>query len=653
MDDPKILIALNTILDTLGKMNTAPAVGDDSVTKNIVKSKGSTFDKQNSNEVDADQVRLSTEIAYKYLQKQEKPKSANLGRDRPRLTAEYTLFTKTFYKVMQQLKPDQKGETKVLDPAAKAALAGQEEMNRLLKQLASGKFGKGGPGGGPGGEEGGLFDGLFDMIKDMLGPLLGGLGIGGGALATRLLGRKGRKEAKKQKKAQKKADRDKKKAQKKQDADKKKQQKKQDADKKKQPKKPKPDAKQPKPKTPKPDAKAPKGKTPKPPDVTKNVVKQAGKKGVVKTIGTTAARVGGRFVPGVGWVLLAADVGMMAKGVYDVNKAWKEADQAAAKTSEMHASMIDKIKADAIAKAEGGDPLGALVGEIRLKQQALVKQYNDKQHEYRTNGGFAGFFKGINDEEQAELDRLQRELQPVNKELEQAGMAYKASLAARGDKGAQEYMRRNAKDFEKQKAAAAKRGAAIMKMIDSGMSEDEVYKTLGETKAQKKLREAAKLDAIINDPRTSRVDPSQDTSVRTGFGGKMAEDFMFRNGKFIRFDSKDDILGAKSGGALDKLISRSIPASVGAGAQPVKISNIDSITSEIKTSNAYLQALVKLTAKLAGGGSGGARAMPVPSSSGNDSIPKAQGSPDGPSMVDSRVEFYNSAYSMHTPGTLT
>ena len=133
-----------------------------------------------------------------------------------------------------------------------------------------------------------------------------------------------------------------------------------------------------------------------------------------------------------------------------------------------------------------------------------------------------------------------------------------------------------------------------------------------------------------------------------------AEDFMFRSGKFIRFDSKDDILGAKSGGALDKLISRSIPASVGAGAQPVKVSNIDSITSEIRTSNAYLQALVKLTAKLAGGGSGGARAIPVPSS-GNDSnsIPKAQGSPDGPSMVDSRVEFYNSAYSMHTPGTLT
>ncbi len=650
MDDPKILIALNTILDTLGKMNTAPAVGDDSVTKNIVKSKGSTFDKQNSNEVDADQVRLSTEIAYKYLQKQEKPKSANLGRDRPRLTAEYTLFTKTFYKVMQQLKPDKKGETKVLDPAAKAALAGQEEMNRLLKQLASGKFGKGGPGGGddPGG---GLFDGIFDSLKGLLGNLLTGLGIGGTALGSRLLGRKARKEAKKQKKAQKKADRDKKKAQKKQDADKKKQQKKQDADKKKQPKKPKPDAKQPKPKTPKPDAKAPKGKTPKPPDVTKNVVKQAGKKGVVKTIGTTAARVGGRFVPGVGWVLLAADVGMMAKGVYDVNKAWKEADQAAAKTSEMHANMIDKIKADAIAKAEGGDPLGALVSEIRLKQQALVKQYNDKSHEYRTNGGFLGFGKGIDDEEQAELDRLQRELQPINKELEQAGLAHKASLAARGDKGAQEYMRRSAKRFEKEKAAAAKRGEAIMKMIDSGMSEEEAYKALGETKAQKKLREAAKLDAIINDPRTSRVDPSQDTSVRTGFGGKMAEDFMFRNGKFIRFDSKDDILGAKSGGALDKLISRSIPTSVGVGAQPVKVSNIDSITSEIRTSNAYLQALVKLTAKLAGGGSGGARAIPVPS--GNDSMPKAQGNPDGPSMVDSRVEFYNSAYSMHTPGTLT
>ena len=646
MDDPKILIALNTILDTLGKMNTAPAVGDDSVTKNIVKSKGSTFDKQNSNEVDADQVRLSTEIAYKYLQKQEKPKSANLGRDRPRLTAEYTLFAKTFYKVMQQLKPDKKGETKVLDPAAKAALAGQEEMNRLLKQLASGKFGKGGPGGGddPGG---GLFDGIFDSLKDLLGPLLGGLGLGGGTLASRLLGRKGRKEAKKQKKAQKKADRDKKKAQKKQDADKKKQQKKQDADKKKQPKKPKPDAKTTKPK---PDAKQPKPDAKKAVDKSKDAAKQATKKatkdatkkGVAKTVGKTAAKVGGRFVPGVGWVLLAADVGYMAKGVYDINKAWGEAEESHNKASSQHANLIDRIKADAIAKAKGGDPLGAFVDELKVKQQMMSKQFNDKYYEYSATGGFLGFGRGINDEEQAELDRLRKVMDKFDEEeFRPAIKAFMAAKAARGDERAQEYMRRNAKSFEKEKVEAEKRGAAIMKMMESGMSEDEAYKSLGETAKQKKLREKVRLDAIINDPRATNMYMKE----------PKAEDFMFKSGKFIRFDSKDDILGAKSGGALDKLISRSIPTSVGVGAQPVKVSNIDSITSEIRTSNAYLQALVKLTAKLAGGGSGGARAIPVPS--GNDSMPKAQGSPDGPSMVDSRVEFYNSAYSMHTPGTLT
>ena len=651
MDDPKILIALNTILDTLGKMNTAPAVGDDSVTKNIVKSKGSTFDKQNSNEVDADQVRLSTEIAYKYLQKQEKPKSANLGRDRPRLTAEYTLFTKTFYKVMQQLKPDKKGETKVLDPAAKAALAGQEEMNRLLKQLASGKFGKGGPGGGddPGG---GLFDGIFDSLKGLLGNLLTGLGIGGTALGSRLLGRKARKEAKKQKKAQKKADRDKKKAQKKQDADKKKQQKKQDADKKKQPKKPKPDAKTTKPKpdakTPKPDAKKAVDKSKDAAkDVTKKATKDVTKKGVVKTTGKMAAKIGGRFVPGVGWVLLAADVGMMAKGVYDVNKAWGEAEESHNKATAQHANLIDKIKADAMAKAKGGDPLGAFVSELRVKQQSLSKQYNDKYYEYSATGGFLGFGRGINDEEQAELDRLEKVMLKFDKEeMQPAVNALMAAKAARGDEKAQEFMRRNANRFEREKAEAEKRGAAIMKMMESGMSEDEAYKALGETAKQKKLREKVKLDAIINDPRATNMHSPQSQ-------GKIpyAEDFMFRSGKFIKFDSKDDILGAKSGGALDKLISRSIPTSVGVGAQPVKVSNIDSITSEIRTSNAYLQALVKLTAKLAGGGSGGARAIPVPS--GNDSMPKAQGNPDGPSMVDSRVEFYNSAYSMHTPGTLT
>ena len=234
MDDPKLLAVLSSILNSLQNMTPVTEGGDDSVTKNVVQSGGSTFGKKGkaakgkSGGLNLDHVRLQTEVAYKYLKKQEKPKTANLGREKPRLVAEYTLFAKTFYKVMQQLKPDEKGKTKVVDPAAKAALAQQEQMNKLLKQIASGKFGKGGKG-GPGGDEEG---GFFSDIMAQLGGLLG-MGAGGGILGaagSRLFGRKGRKLAKQKKaelKKQKKVDADKKKAQKKQDADKKKAQKKQ------------------------------------------------------------------------------------------------------------------------------------------------------------------------------------------------------------------------------------------------------------------------------------------------------------------------------------------------------------------------------------------------------------------------------------------
>tara|TARA_R110002020_G_scaffold137052_1_gene305716 strand:+ start:6295 stop:8472 length:2178 start_codon:yes stop_codon:yes gene_type:complete len=73
----------------------------------------------------------------------------------------------------------------------------------------------------------------------------------------------------------------------------------------------------------------------------------------------------------------------------------------------------------------------------------------------------------------------------------------------------------------------------------------------------------------------------------------------------------------------------------------------------IGVSNTYLSQLVQLTQALVKkptGGAGGGSVVSV--SQPNNSIPPTQGDPSGPAMGDSRVEFYNSAYSMHTPGTL-
>ena len=73
----------------------------------------------------------------------------------------------------------------------------------------------------------------------------------------------------------------------------------------------------------------------------------------------------------------------------------------------------------------------------------------------------------------------------------------------------------------------------------------------------------------------------------------------------------------------------------------------------IGVSNTYLSQLVQLTQALVKkptGGAGGGSVVSV--SQPNNSIPPTQGDPQGPSVVSSNVEFYNSAYSMHTPGTL-
>ena len=634
MDDPKLVATLNSILNALGNMAAASAGGDDSVVKNIVESKGSTFGKKGGTKVDPTQVRLQTEIAYKFLKKQDKPKSANLGRDKPRLVSEYTLFAKTFYKVMQQLKPDEKGKTKVIDPAAKAALAQQEQMNKLLKQIASGKLGRGGRG-GPGGDKEG---GFMSDIMAQLGGLLGMGASGGilGAAGSRLFNRKGRKLAKQKKadlKKQKKVDADKKKVQKKQDADKKKAQK----------KKPKADTKKPK-----VDTKKPKVDTKK---ITKKTTQQALKKGgtkaAVKTGAKIGAKVGSRFIPGVGWVLTAVDVALIAKGVYDVSKANKAAAESNRQYQAGHGNLMDRLKADQERVAAGGDPLGALVKELQIKQQMLSKQYNDKQYEYSTNKGIIGLGKKVDKDEQKELDRMEKESLTFDKEqVRPAIRAWQMAKAMRGDEKAREFVSRAKNEFEAERKAAAKRQPMVDRMVEQGMGLEQVHTALGEGDAHhKKLRAAIAADRALSGG-TNMYSPQSQGKI------PYAEDFMFRGGRFVRFNSSDDILGAKRGGAVDKLLSRSVPGGVGAGSQPIRISNISSITDEIKTSNVYLQHLVKLTAKLVSSAGGGARAIPVPSSSG-ESISKAQGSPEGPSFADSRVEFYNSPYSMHTPGTLT
>jgi len=75
----------------------------------------------------------------------------------------------------------------------------------------------------------------------------------------------------------------------------------------------------------------------------------------------------------------------------------------------------------------------------------------------------------------------------------------------------------------------------------------------------------------------------------------------------------------------------------------------------IGVSNTYLSQLVQLTQALvkkpAGGGAGVERIVNI--SQPSNSVPAAQGDPSGPKVAASNVEFYNSGYSMHTPGTLT
>ena len=123
------------------------------------------------------------------------------------------------------------------------------------------------------------------------------------------------------------------------------------------------------------------------------------------------------------------------------------------------------------------------------------------------------------------------------------------------------------------------------------------------------------------------------------------DDFMVKGDKIIPFNDKDDVVGMKEGGALSKLIHSGTT-------QGVVIKDVfdKAVTSEIQKSNQYLAQLVQLTAQMVTGQGNNSTPVPVVNSAPSTDMP---GSMEGPAYRDSRSNFYNSPYSMHTPGTLT
>jgi len=116
------------------------------------------------------------------------------------------------------------------------------------------------------------------------------------------------------------------------------------------------------------------------------------------------------------------------------------------------------------------------------------------------------------------------------------------------------------------------------------------------------------------------------------------DDFMVRGDKIIPFNSEDDVVGMKEGGALAKMIK-------GGTSEGVVVRDVfdKAVTSEIQKSNQYLAQLVQLTAKMVAGQGTPTPSTIVPLPSNNDSM---QGDVSGPNYVDSRVKYNNSTYSL-------
>tara|TARA_R100000664_G_C2759424_1_gene149207 strand:+ start:4499 stop:6442 length:1944 start_codon:yes stop_codon:yes gene_type:complete len=163
------------------------------------------------------------------------------------------------------------------------------------------------------------------------------------------------------------------------------------------------------------------------------------------------------------------------------------------------------------------------------------------------------------------------------------------------------------------------------------------------------------------------------------------QDFIIQRGVVTPFSEKDVVMGMKPGGAIGEFLGEtgnSIKNLINEVRQPKRHTTVSQIFSDpfltangnskaltlsnalgrlqvkaIGVSNNHLAQLVQLTQLLvkkpAGGSVGGSGNTILNVSQPSDSIPGTQGDPTGPEFADSRTEFYNSAYSMHTPGTLT
>lgn len=135
----------------------------------------------------------------------------------------------------------------------------------------------------------------------------------------------------------------------------------------------------------------------------------------------------------------------------------------------------------------------------------------------------------------------------------------------------------------------------------------------------------------------------------TGVGkAKTMQDFIMQRGTVMPFSSKDDLLGMKAGGAISQLLNDPFLTETETFSSRLAALQI----SAIELSNQYLHRLVQLTEIIVKKPSGGGPTPVVP----NVPLPQnndLQGNLAGPSYPSNTSNYYNSPYSMHTPGMAT
>ena len=135
---------------------------------------------------------------------------------------------------------------------------------------------------------------------------------------------------------------------------------------------------------------------------------------------------------------------------------------------------------------------------------------------------------------------------------------------------------------------------------------------------------------------------------KTALQKKELQDFIHADGKVYPISKKDDLLGMKKGGAISQLLNNPFLTETETFSARLAALQI----SAIELSNKYLHQLVQLTEMLVKKPSGGAPGAVIP----NVPLPQnneLQGNLAGPTYPDNRSNYYNSPYSMHTPGMAT